>query len=378
MKILVIPSWYPPNGGRFFKLQSESLAKLGHSIDVLILEERSLTQKRNFKIESNKSLLINEIKHKYYRIPKMNTLNIALFIRKYKKILLKYLEINKPDVIHIHSSVWAGVVLAELANKYTIPYVITEHRSLFLKEKLPFNDILIKKIKNTLNLSTNILVVSNEMKEKLKKYTNNSIKVLPNMVDTAFFKPSIKSKNNTRIEFVGVGNLTSVKGFDILLEAFAKIKVNNKNVYLKIIGSGIELNNLKSLSTKLKLNNYIEFSGYKTKEELLEIYQKADIFVSPSRIEPFGVVIIEALSCGLPIVVTNSGGPSSIVNKNNGYLAENENANSLQSKMQLMIDNLANFDAHVIRANVIANYSEEVISKKLEKHLIKCLQYKKQ
>ena len=377
MKILVLPSWYPPNGGRFFKLQSESLVKLGHTVDVLILEEKGITQKRNFKIENEKSTLTNEIRHSFYRIPKMTNLNIGLFISKYKKLLNKYLANNNPDIIHVHSSIWAGVVVSEIAREKNIPYVITEHRGLFLKDKLPYNEDLILKIKKALDFAVEVLVVSSAMKQKIKKYTSNSITILPNMVDVNFFK-SIKKKNKeAKISLVSVGNLNKVKGFDILIKAFANIVATNKNVELKIIGIGEELSNLRALSVSLKIEKFIEFSGYKTKKELLEVYQNADILISSSIIESFGVVIIEAMSCGLPIVATNSGGPADIVNAENGFLAENKNANSLQTKIQLMIDNLSNFDASIIRANTIANYSEEVISRKLEKHLLECLQHKK-
>lgn len=377
MKILVLPSWYPPNGGRFFKLQSESLVKLGHTVDVLILEEKGITQKRNFKIENEKSTLTNEIRHSFYRIPKMTNLNIGLFISKYKKLLNKYLANNNPDIIHVHSSIWAGVVVSEIAREKNIPYVITEHRGLFLKDKLPYNEDLILKIKKALDFAVEVLVVSSAMKQKIKKYTSNSITILPNMVDVNFFK-SIKKKNKeAKISLVSVGNLNKVKGFDLLIKAFANIVATNKNVELKIIGIGEELSNLRALSVSLKIEKFIEFSGYKTKKELLEVYQNADILISSSIIESFGVVIIEAMSCGLPIVATNSGGPADIVNAENGFLAENKNANSLQTKIQLMIDNLSNFDASIIRANTIANYSEEVISRKLEKHLLECLQHKK-
>ena len=378
MKILVLPSWYPPNGGRFFKLQSESLVKLGHTVDVLILEEKGITQKRNFKIENKKSILTNEIRHNFYRIPKMNNLNIELFISKYKKLLNKYLANNKPDIIHVHSSIWAGVVVSEIAREKNIPYVITEHRGLFLKDKLPYNEDLILKIKKALDFAVEVLVVSSAVKQKIKKYTSNSITILPNMVDVNFFKPIKKKKKASKISLVSVGNLNKVKGFDLLIKAFANIVATNKNVELKIIGIGEELSNLQDISVSLKIDNFIEFSGYKTKKELLEVYQNADIFISSSRFESFGVVLIEALSCGLPIVATNSGGPADIVKKENGFLAENKNANSLQTKIQLMIDNLSNFDASIIRLNTIANYSEEVISRKLEKHLLECLQHKKQ
>ncbi|MGB1019363.1 MAG: glycosyltransferase family 4 protein, partial [Chitinophagales bacterium] len=89
---------------------------------------------------------------------------------------------------------------------------------------------------------------------------------------------------------------------------------------------------------------------------------EATAFVSSSRKEPFGVVITEALCCGLPIVVTKSGGPEDIVNETNGYLAENKNASSLHAKMQLMIDNINNFDSKLISKVALNTYSEKVIS----------------
>ena len=70
----------------------------------------------------------------------------------------------------------------------------------------------------------------------------------------------------------------------------------------------------------------VEFCGYKSREELCDMFQEVDALVSSSRKEAFGVVITEALCCGLPIVVTKSGGPEGIVNTLNGYLAEKENA----------------------------------------------------
>lgn len=375
MKVLVVPSWYPPNGGRFFKLQAESLAKLGHKVDVLILEEKGITQKRNSKIDASKSKLVHEIRNTYYRIPKLNNLNIALFIKKYKMLLSNYLAENKPDIIHVHSAVWAGVVVAGIAKERNIPYIITEHRSLFLESKLDLSATQFLKVKNAFDSAGSVLAVSSIMKKSIEQITKSRVLRLPNMIDTDFFTLK-KIAKEEKFTFISVGNLIDVKGYDLLITAFAGLSKNIPNIHLKIIGQGENLIQLKNQAKSLYVN--VEFCSYKTKVELLLEYQAATAYVSSSRKETFGVAIIEAMSCGLPVVATKSGGPQDIVNDEVGYLAENENATSLQAKMQLMIENIGNFEAERIRKYVIANYSEKVVSLQLENELKKCLNNSKQ
>lgn len=373
MKILVVPSWYPPMGGRFFKIQAEALARLGHQVDVLILHEKGITQKVNTKINAEKSNLINEISNTYYRIPKLNFLNKILFVRKFKKMLVSFIKNNKPDVIHVHSSIWAGVVVSDVAQKYNIPYVITEHYSHFLEKEfpLPYTDKVqfIYAFKN----SFKIICVSTALKNAIINLKNKSKKivVIPNIVDSNFFNNIPTIRKNKDFTFISVGELSPLKGFDILLKAFSKIK--NKKCKLVIVGQGNGLHILKAQAIKLNIQNNVEFVGFKSKENLLEEYNKAHVCISSSRIETFGVTLIEALSCGLPIIATNSGGPLDIVTKGNGYLAENENANSLHEKMELMLENYDNFDAKLIRENAIKLFNEKTIALQIEKILMESI-----
>ncbi|MFT4645597.1 MAG: glycosyltransferase involved in cell wall biosynthesis, partial [Planctomycetota bacterium] len=367
MKILVVPSWYPPNGGRFFRLQSESLAKLGHKVDVLILEEKGLTQKRNLKIENVKSDLINEFRHTFYRIPKMNNLNIELFIRKYKRLLQEYLNVNKPDVIYVQSCSWAGIVVSEIAVKLKIPYVVSEQKSIFFYDEFPFSAKIEEKISLAFSQANSVVANSKMMKKALSKYASNIV-VIPNLVDVNFFRPEVKN-NIDNFTFISVGNLLPVKGYDILLKAFAEVLKHKKNISLTIIGKGKGLNSLLQLARDLEIEGFVYFKGYKTSAELVKEYNDSSAYISSSRMETFGMTIIEAMSCGLPVVATKAGGPDDIVNENNGYLAEVEDVNSLKSKMILMIENISKFDSKKIRQNVIANYSENMVIKKFETQL---------
>ena len=369
MKILVVPSWYPPYGGRFFKYQAEELAKLGHQVDVLVLHEIGFTTKVNTKINNEKSNFANEIIHSYKRIPKLNNLNIFLYIKKYKKILRKYLNNNQVDVIQVHSAIWAGVAVSEIAKKYNIPFVITEHRSLFFKKEFPFPESLKNKVKLAFDNANVIVSVSNEMKNIIKNYTTSKIEVIPNMVNTnLFISKKIKEKEHV-FTFLTVGGLVRQKGIDVLIKAFIKLEKELKNkIQLKIIGEGSEEKELKKIA--LQTSKKIHFLGYKTIEELNVEYNKSDVFVSSSREEPFGVVIIEAMSCGLPIVATNCAGPIDIVNKDIGYLAEIEDIEDLYIKMRKMYDNYLNFNAETIRQTTINNYSYKIVINKIEKILL--------
>lgn len=381
MKILVIPSWYPPKGGRFFKYQAEALADLGHKVDVLVLNEIGLSQKVNAKIDAKASEKANEIVYDFYRIPKLNEWNRKRLVAKYQKILLTYLKENKPDVVHIHSVFWAGIAVAPILVQKQISYVLTTHQSLFLEEKFPFKPKWKKAVGFALEKAQEVVAVSSQMKNVLLDFAPKiqAINSIPNMVNTHFFHFDKKIKKAKDVwQIISVGELVHKKGYDILLKALVGLNGKGKTIQLNIIGNGKEKEWLTAEAKQLGVEDRVTFCGYKSKDELLAMYQQAHFFVSSSRKEPFGVVIIEAMACGLPIVATHSGGPTDIVKQHIGYLAENNNANSLQAKMQAMIDNYTTFDAENIRKHTLDTYSEQVVILQIEKSLKQCQNSKKQ
>ena len=91
-----------------------------------------------------------------------------------------------------------------------------------------------------------------------------------------------------------------------------------------------------------------------------------DTFVLASRYETFGVVYIEALACGKPVIATKCGGPNSIVNENNGYLVNIDDIEALSNSMKLMFQNIENYDARLIRKECEKKYNPQVIASELE------------
>lgn len=365
MKILVIPSWYPPFGGRFFKYQAEELAKLGHNVDVLVLHEIGINTKVNKKIDSSKSKFITEIKHNYYRIPKLNNLNIKYFIKKYKKLVNEYLKKNDVDIIHVHSAIWAGVVVSKIAKNKNIPYVITEHRSVFLNDELLYSKNLKQDIKYAFDNAKSIISVSAEMKTKLLRFTNTRMDIIPNMVNTNVFIPLKEISKNKEFTFISVGNFSKVKAYDVLIKAFNALTDELKNIRLVLIGKGEDEKELQKLTS-----DKISFLAYKTINELVVEYNKAHVFVSSSRKETFGLAMIEAMSCGLPVLATKTAGAKDIVNNENGLFCEINCINDLSTKMKEIYLEYNKFESKIIRNNIITKYSFELVAKKIETNLL--------
>ncbi len=159
--------------------------------------------------------------------------------------------------------------------------------------------------------------------------------------------------------------LTHKKGIDVLLRAFAQLKINNCR--LIIGGDGEERKELEKLADLLFISDIVVFKGMMDRKSAIKQMQECDAFVLPSRHETFGVVFVEALACGKPIIATKSGGPDQIVNNNNGVLVEVDNINMLAIEMDKMIQNIENYDPKTIREDCINRFSEEAVIKQINK-----------
>lgn len=150
-----------------------------------------------------------------------------------------------------------------------------------------------------------------------------------NIVNT----PSLKHKT-----VLAVGRLTYQKGFDLLLEAWAKVYIRNPEWMLIIVGNGEDKHNLKTKLNKLNLIDSVKF--IETTNKILDYYKNSSIFCLSSRFEGFGMVLLEAMSVGLPIVSFNCKcGPSDLIEHNgNGYLVDNGDISQLAEALDTMIN----------------------------------------
>ncbi|MCX8483416.1 MAG: glycosyltransferase, partial [Crocinitomicaceae bacterium] len=138
----------------------------------------------------------------------------------------------------------------------------------------------------------------------------------------------------------------------------------NPNVELRIGGEGELEKQLKEKVQELNLRQ-INFLGRLNRKEVANEILNSQAFVLSSDVETFGVVLIESLALGKPIIATRSGGPEYIINRNNGYLVEPNNVDQLSYAMLSMIENYEEFNHLNIQNDCLEKFGPKVIGKKL-------------
>jgi len=185
-------------------------------------------------------------------------------------------------------------------------------------------------------------------------------------VDTDIFTPLLKKNDKTKFYFTSIGRIIKRKRFDNLLFAFSSFS-NLQNVYLNIIGDGPERKDLEQLTKELGIEKHVIFHGLLNRPKVFDVLQQSDVLVSSSDLETFGVTLIEALSCGIPVVATQSGGPEEIINKTNGILVNNQNVHHLAEGLEKSYTDYQKFNSVNIRDRCIEKYSYKKISNQLTK-----------
>jgi glycosyltransferase involved in cell wall biosynthesis len=199
-----------------------------------------------------------------------------------------------------------------------------------------------------LNSCRRIIAVSGDLANKIDQMgINKDVTILRNAVDISRFKPSknVGMRQSYKIEdndilILFIGHLEPFKGIFELLDAFKKIRINHHNCKLMIVGEGHEEQKVKNIVSKFDLDEYTIFTGKVSPETIQNFYQMADIFTLPSYTEGLPLVVIEAMACGLPVVVSTVGGIPELVNDGvNGFLVPPKDKFSLTEKLEILVDN---------------------------------------
>ena len=204
----------------------------------------------------------------------------------------------------------------------------------------------------------------------MQDYTNNKIDVIPNMVDLSIFKDNAIYKkdkmNQDVIKLFSLAYLVKGKGMDLLIEAFNN-SLKGKNVQLFIGGDGTERKNLENMVKKLQLDKQIYFLGALSRREVVKEMANCDGFVLVSEHETFGMVYIEAMAMGKPVLATKNGGAEDIVNNFNGILADNGNVESISKELINFINKIPKYDNEMIKRKCIDKYNEDAIITNIKK-----------
>lgn len=365
MHIMVIPSWYSSKAnkvhGSFFKEQFKALQNDGEKISVAYNEIWPITKfgkikekrKINFEVEDD----LRTYRYKDYNYFPKNPMMFKSFNKRmdklYKEIVKKE---GKVDIIHAHSCFWGGIAAAYISKKYNIPLVITEHSSLkyakYAKES--YKQYIFDAYKE----ADVLLAVGTGLKKEISGYVDRDIMVIPNMVDLNLFY--IDNNKNEKFTFFSCAFLEEGKGMEDLIKAFAEA-FKGQDVILNIGGDGSTKNALEELSKDLDMDNQIKFLGALSRTQVSEQMRKCDAFALPSEHETFGVVYIEALACGKPVIGADNGGAEDIIEDYNGIIANKNDVNSIKDALIEIKENYNIYNKNLIRKKVVDKYSEEVL-----------------
>ena len=158
------------------------------------------------------------------------------------------------------------------------------------------------------------------------------------------------------------GRLAKNKGVDLLLQAAKEYE--NGNILTLIAGDGEELKNLTRMTQKLRLKDVI-FLGNQSHDALRKIYNISDVCVVPSKKEAFGLVALEAIACGTPVVAINQGGIPDFVNDSIGILIKDEDSLELKSAICKVLDNEIKFDSKSLAKYAKDNYRQDLFIDRL-------------
>jgi len=223
---------------------------------------------------------------------------------------------NKYDLVHAFYGVPCGLVAFLLVK----PYMVSLRGSdvPFYNKRFSILDryFLIYLNKLVWGKAKQVIANSEDLKNlALKSASKIDIKVIPNGVDTNYFKPNSKVKKEKALLFVG--RLIPRKRADLVIEAYSKLPKDLKDKWkVWIVGEGPEKINLQNLATKLNIEDKVKFWGHLDKSKLRIIYQKSRIYVLPSYNEGMSNTLLEALACGLPAIAANTGDSSNLIAKN--------------------------------------------------------------
>lgn len=371
MKILLVTRGYPQkhnkNLGLFERDQAIALKKAGYDVAYAVVDIRSFRKKRQFGFNSfvdENGIKVYEMNWPIGPVPRkfIEFFRQEALIKLYSYILK---EFGRPDIVHAHFLNY-GVISIKLCKKENLPLVITEHSSYLMQEK--HTKAVINRAKKTYNACSAIIAVSQPLANVIKNLSGCDAVVISNIASVPYPIKENKQKDtskNNKFVFASAANLLKHKGFDTLISGFSKLANINKNVELWIYGDGPEKNNLIKLAKKLNVDKQVHFYGKYERSEIANQFSKADCFVLTSRVETFGVVYIEAMACGLPVIATRCCGPESFVNNKNGYLIPIDDDDALFEAMKDVIKNRNKFDSNQIKKFTNDNFSEEAISKRI-------------
>ena len=374
MKILWLCSWYPnpvhPYDGDFIQRHARAVAAY---MPVTVIYVSQLGEGINVSKQNQLEKTSSSVKERiiFFRYKKTGFKWLDKFLYNYryyyayKKTIKQYFsEEGKPDLVHVHIPMKAGVIARWIKKKWGIPYILSEQSS-FYDKSAPGNHftrsyIHQKAVEKIFRDAIAITNVSATVGKTLKQlFGLPSIRTIHNTVDTIFFH--YNNAAPSRFRFIHVSTLTHQKNVDGILRAVARLAKARNDFDFILVGP---LNReIEKIIENEFLRTVVSTTGEIAYPEVAKQMQEASALVLFSRHENFPCVVIEALCCGLPCIAARVGGVEEAINEKNGLLVTVENEEELYLAMNTIIDKYHQYNREMIAEEAAGKYSYPVIGK---------------
>jgi len=339
------------------------LTKLGHTV-CIVCPEYTEEQQRNALFDeksSDKKSPYQIIRVPSFHVPftkedRLGRLNKWHFIKK-------QMDGFKPDVIHINSEAIMGYFAITYGRHRHVPIVFTFHT---LWEEYVANYISVipdvtlrywmrKLISFYLKRANLIIAPTQRIKDVVAKYgIEREVHILPTGIPSSKNKYSLKRsleissalgkkcpKAKGKKILLYVGRVVKEKNLDFLLDVLPLILKKNPKAFLVFIGGGPYLEELQETAKRRGLENNVFFTGYLPGKDMIYFYKMAQVFVFPSKTETQGLVTVEAMLSGLPVVAVGEMGTLDVMQGDNGGFMVEDDVHSFADKVNLLLENPA-------------------------------------
>jgi N-acetyl-alpha-D-glucosaminyl L-malate synthase BshA len=268
------------------------------------------------------------------------------------------------DLIHVHYSIPHSAAALLARGMAGVPYVVTLHGS---DVTLLGSDPAYKPANNyAIDSANSVTAVSRFMEEKARKGLgiNKDIHVIPNFVDAELFAPApcevIERRKERDIVVTHVSNFRPVKRIQDLVYAMNIVAKGAPYARLMLVGDGPDRHRIERLVNELKLQDRVLLTGFRS--DIPNLFQCSDVAVLCSETESAPLTLLEALSCGLPVIATNVGGiPEIVTDGENGFLVQVKHPEGIAEKILELNNHKALRERLGLKArqNILRNYTAE-------------------
>jgi glycosyltransferase involved in cell wall biosynthesis len=373
----MLPSFFHtrqrPYAGTFFRDWAWALQGTGVRVGIAYVEGRSLRTLSLGALSETHFQTTAEIEAGLptVRLIGWNTLaqwtpGGLVWARLTQHVVREYIKrYGRPDIVAAQSATWAGLGALRAHTHWGLPYVITEVNTQFGMGSIRGWPAAVSR--RAFANSEAVIAISENLRTKLMQLGSaRHVELIPCTVDDSYWTAPPKPRALTPFTFYAQAHMDSRKGFDMLIRAFARRFRGQAAVRLVIGGGGDKRvrDDLEGLAQTTGVQSQVSFLGAIPRDAVRQAMWAANCFVLPSHAENFGVVLIEALSTGLPVISTRCGGPEDIVNDRVGILLAPGDEQGLGEAMSTIWSTPA-YNPEVIRAYARERYGYAVVGSQL-------------